>query len=86
MVPLKYVSKFWGTAEIPLINCEINLNLKWSENYVIVAKNADHATTFLIADTKLYAPVVTLSTQDNAKLFEKLKSGFQRTINWNKYQ
>ena len=41
---------------------------------------------FLITDTKLYVPVITLSTQDNAKLLKKLKSGFKRTINWNKYQ
>ena len=42
--------------------------------------------TFTITDTKLYVPVVILSTQDNAKLFQQLKSGFKRTINWNKYQ
>ena len=41
---------------------------------------------FVITDTKLYVPVITLSTQDNAKLLKKLKSGFKRTINWNKYQ
>ena len=53
---------------------------------LIVANNADQATTCLITDTKLYAPVVTLSTEDNTKLLEQLKSGFKRTINWNKYQ
>ena len=41
---------------------------------------------FIITDTKLYVPVVTSSTQDNAKLLEQLKSGFKKTINWNKYQ
>ena len=46
----------------------------------------DKDTTFSISDTKLYVPVVTLSTQDNAKLLEQLKSGFKRTISWNKYQ
>ena len=46
---------------------------------------ADQGTIFSIKVTKLYVPVVTLSTQDNAKLLEKLKSGFKRTINWNKY-
>ena len=51
-----------------------------------MANNADQATTFSITDTKLYVPVATLSTQDNAKLLEQLKSGFKRTINWNKYQ
>ena len=41
---------------------------------------------FTITDTKLYIPAVTLSTQGNAKLLQQLKSGFKRTINWNKYQ
>ena len=54
-----------------LINCVINLDLNWSENCVIVATNvAAQATTFPITDTKLYVPVVTLSTQDNAKLLK----------------
>ena len=39
-----------------------------------------------MTDTKIYVPVVTLSTQDNAKLLQQLKSGFKRTINWNKYE
>ena len=70
-----------------LIHCVINLDLNWSENCVIVATNvAAQATTFPITDTKLYVPVVTLSTQDNSKLLKQLKSGFKRTINWNKYQ
>ena len=83
-VPLKYLSNFWRTLEMPLINCEINLILTWSEKYVL--SNDKKATTFAITGTKLYVPVVTLSTQDNAKLLQQLKSGFKRTINWNKYQ
>ena len=71
---------------MPLINCEINLDLNWSKNCVIVATNADQKTTFSITDLKIYVPVVTLSTQDNAKLLAQLKSGFKRTINHNKYQ
>ena len=67
-----------------LINCEINLLLTWSEKYVL--SNDTKATTFAITDAKRYAPIVTLSTQDNAKLLQQLKSGFKRTINWNKYQ
>ena len=87
MVPLKYLRNFWRTLEMPLINCEITLDLNWSENCVIVATNvAAQATTFSITDIKLYVPVVTLSTHDNAKLLEQLKFGFKRTINWNKYQ
>ena len=69
---------------MPLTNCEINLNLKWSKNYVIVATNlAAPATTFPITDTKLFVPVVTLLTQDNTKLLKQLKCGFKRTVNWN---
>ena len=69
---------------MPLINCEVNLILTWSSTCVIT--NSAGARRFTITDTKLYVPVVTLSTQDNAKLLQQLKSGFKRTINWNKYQ
>ena len=72
MVPLKYLSNVWRTLEIPLIDCEITLDLTWSENCVIVATNiAAQATTFSIIDTKLYVPVRTSSTQDNAKFLGK---------------
>ena len=88
MVPLKYLSNFWRTLEMPLINCEVNLILTWSSNCVITDSNS--AATFAITDTKLYVPVVTLSTQENTsnnlrKFFQQLKSGFKRVINWNKY-
>ena len=43
-------------------------------------------TTSTINDTKIYVPLVTLSTQGNAKLLEQIKSGFERTVNWNKFQ
>ena len=69
---------------MPLINCEINLILTRSQDCVISSATA--ATKFKITDTKLYVPVVTLSTQDNAKLLQQLKSSFKRTCNWNKYQ
>ena len=86
-VLLKYLSNFWGTLEMPVINREINLDLNWSEKCVIVAATVgNQGATFSITDTKLYLPVVTLSTQDNAKLLEQLESDFKRTINWNKYQ
>ena len=83
MVPLKYLSNFWRTLEMPLINCEVNLILTWSSTCVIT--NSTGAGTFEITDTKLYVPVVTLSTKENAKLLQQLKSGFRRVINWNKY-
>ena len=86
MVPLKYLSNFWRTAEMPLINCKINLILTWSINCVIVSTNvANQNATFEITDTKLYVSVVTLSTQDNSRLLQNLTSGFKRVINWNKY-
>ena len=83
MVPLKYLSNFWRTLEISLINCEVNLILTWSSTCVIT--NSTGAGTFEITDTKLYVPVVTLSTQDNSKLLQQIKSGFERAISWNKY-
>ena len=70
-----------------LINCEINLILTRSANYVIVSiAVANQGGTFAITDTKLYVPDGTISTQNNAKLLDQLKSGFKRTINWNKYK
>ena len=83
MVPLKYLSNFWRTLEIPLINCEVKLDLTWSSTCIIT--NSTGAGRFEINDTKLYVPVVTLSTQENTKLLQQLKSGFKRVINWNKY-
>ena len=70
-----------------LINCEITLILTWSENWFIVASIApNQEPTFAITDTKLDAPLETLSNEDKLKLLQKLESGFGRTINWNKYQ
>ena len=86
MVPLKYLSNFWRTLEMPLINCEVNLILTWSSTCVLVATNIPNQNaTFAITDTKLYVPVVTLSKQENTKFLQQLKSGFKRVINWNKY-
>ena len=85
MVPLKFLSNFWRTLEMPLINCEVNLILTWSSTCVLISTgSANQAETFAITDTKLYVPVVTLSTQENAKLLHQLKSGFKTVINWNK--
>ena len=60
MVPLKYLSKFWRSFEILLINCEINLILTWSKSCVIVSNTAaNKKAIFTITDTKIYVPVVT---------------------------
>ena len=86
MVPLKHLSNFWRTLEMPLINCEVNLILTRPSTCVLIATNTPNQNaTFTITDTKLYVPVVTLSTQENTKFFQQLKSGFKRVINWNKY-
>ena len=84
IVPLKYLSNFWRTLKITLINGEVNLILTWSSNCVISSANGE--TKFKMTDTKLYVLVVTLSNQDSAKLLQQLKSDFRKTINWNKYQ
>ena len=71
---------------MPLINCEVELILTWSENCIIVSTNiANQNPTFTITDTTLYVPVVTFSTQGNSKLLPELKNSFKRTISWNKY-
>ena len=86
MVPLTYLSNFWRTLEMPLINCEVNLILTWSSTCVLISTdNANQNATFAITDTKISVPVVNLSTQENTKFFQQLKSGFKRVINWNKY-
>ena len=71
---------------MPLISCEVNLILTWFKDCVIT--NCEGEGKLAITETKLYVPVVTLSTKDNAKLLHQLQleSGFKRTINWNKYE
>ena len=69
---------------MPLIHCEISLILTWSEDWVI--SSVTGATKFKITDTKLSVPIVTFSTQDNAKLLQHSKLGFKKTINWNKFK
>ena len=115
VVPLKHLSNFWKTLDMPLINCEVFLTLTWSENCVLTdvttqtakaaqgdqqyqqyqqyqqdparsAINAPTNATFQITDTKLYVPVVTLSTENDKKLLEQLRTGFKRTTKWNKYR
>ena len=72
---------------MPLINYEINLILTWSARcFTIDAPIADQEPTFTITGTKIYVPVLSLSTQDNVKLLQQLKSAFERAINSNKYQ
>ena len=99
-IPLKYLVNFWTALNIPLISCEVFLELKWNKNCVItslerrevdagppvVRDNAPTGATLSITDCKLYVPVVTLSKDDDFKLLTNLKSGSKREIIWNKYR
>ena len=96
-VPLKYLSNFRRTLEIRLINCEVSLILAWSKECVITSMERRLITntwrdasptgaTFQITDTKLNVPVVTLSSVNDKKLLEQLRTGFKRTIKWDKYR
>ena len=69
---------------MPLINCKVELSLKWFENCILYS--AGTAATFTITDTKLHVPVVTLKIEDNANLTKLLGEGFKRPIYWNKYK
>ena len=94
-VPLKYLSNFWRSLEIPLINCKVELFLEQTENCLLsggenindagAVANAGTAATFKITDAKLYVPIVTLSVEDNAKLSNRLSKGFERSVYWNEY-
>ena len=80
------VKQFLRTLEVPVVSCEVNLILTWSADCVIIYTDvANQIPTLTITETNLYVSEVTLSTQDNVKLLARLKSGFKRVINWNKY-
>ena len=100
VVPLKHLSNFWKSLNISLINCEVELILTWFKNCVLINKltreadydvdphvcniyNPENAT-FKIKDQ--FVPVITLSKENDIKLLKQLKSGFKRTIKWNKYR
>ena len=95
-IPLKYLGNFWRALNMPFINCEIFLELKWNKNCVITSLeerlaggNRDDSPTgasLAINDCKLYIPVITLSKNNENKLLTNLKSGFKREIIWNKYR
>ena len=84
VVPLKYLSKFFRSLEMPLINCKIKLNLTWKKECVLSTDNGN--AVFIINDTKMYVPVVTLSKENNKDFIEQQNKGFQRSIYWNEYK
>ena len=96
-IPLKYLGNFWRALNIPLISCEVSLELKWDKNCVITSleqrgigggnrHSAPTGATLSINDCKLCVPAVTLSKDGDFKLLTNLKSGFKREIIWNKYR
>ena len=96
-IPLKYLGNFWRALDIPLISCEVSLELKWNKTCIItrqqIGVNLDGGNTaaptnatLAINDCKLYIPVVPLSKDDEIKLLTNLKSGFTRELIWNKYR
>ena len=84
VVPLKYLSNFFRSLEMPLINCKIKLNLTWKKECVL--SNQGGAAAFIINDTKMYVPVVTLSKEDNKDFIEQQNKDFERSIYWNEYK
>ena len=82
-VPLKYLSNFWKSFEMPLINCKLELSLNWTERCILTVANT---ATLKITDTKLYVPIVTLSAEDNVKLSKLLSKEFKRSVCSNKYK
>ena len=89
-MPLKYLSNYFRSLELPLINCKIHLELNWNNNCVMYGADSytdgdnanDRETKFQITSTKLYVPVVTLSTKDNINLTKQLNEGFKRSVYW----
>ena len=84
VIPLKYLSNFFRSLEMPLINCKIKLNLTWKKECVLSTDAGN--SVFIINDTKIYVPVVTLSKEDNKDFIEQQNKGFPRSIYWNEYK
>ena len=92
-MPLKYLSNFWRSREIPLINCKVELKLIWPKHCVLSVAGTDNANgynddnniIFTIKGTILYIPVVTLSARDNQKLSKFWSKGFEMSVCWNDY-
>ena len=81
VVPLKYLSNFWRSLEMPLINCKIYLELNWIEDCIL--SNVGNSAKFEITDAKLHVPIVILSTKDSVNLTKQLNEGFKRSVYWN---
>ena len=94
-MPYKYLSNFWRSLKMPLINCKVKLKLKWTKYCVLSAPGNENVindndntnnTIFTIKDTKLCIPVVTFSARGNQKLSKLFSKGFERSVYWNEYK
>ena len=94
VVSLKYLSNFFRSVKMLLINCKIYLELNWNNNCVMYGADTyaggdnvnNREATFQITDTKLYVPNVTLSTKHNVNLTKQLNEGFKKSVYWNEYK
>ena len=94
VVPLKYLSIFFRSLEMPLNSCKIHLELNWSNSYVMYGADThaggdnvnNREIAFKITSTNLYVSAVTLSTKDNVNLTKQLNEGFKRSVYWNEYK
>ena len=84
VVPLKYLSNFWRSLEMPLINCKVYHELNWIEDCILSSDG--NTANSAITDTTLYVPIITLSTKDSANLAKQLNEGFERSVYWNSYE
>ena len=85
-VPLKYLCNFFRSLEMPLTNCKTHLKPNWTKNCVMSTVGDNGNKTFQVTSTKLYVPIVTLSTKDNVSLTKQLNEGFKRSVYWNEYK
>ena len=83
VVPLKYLSNFWRSLEMPLINCQIHLELNWTEDCILSSDG--NSAKIRITDGKLHVPILTLSTKDNVNLAKQLSNGSKRSFYWNNF-
>ena len=84
VLPRKYLSRFWRSLEMPLIDCKVHLELNWIEDCIL--SNDGDSAKFKITDAKLHVQIVILSAKDNANLTKQLSDGFKRSVYWNSYQ
>ena len=84
VVPLKYLSNFWRSLELPFSNCKVNFEVNWIESCILSSDG--NAAKFGITDAKLHVPIVTLSTKDSVILTNQLGEGFKRSVYWNSYK